>query len=127
MHDQDASDGPLVLLVDDDPQVLRATARLLERRGFQVATTAHPFEVAGLVRELHPSAVVLDVNMPALGGEALSGFLHKHIGEGLPIVFFSGIDEAELRRLSGGREGVTYACKGQSPTVLLERLRDLCG
>lgn len=120
-------DDPLILLVDDDPQILRATGRLLEHRGFRVATTSHPFEVTKLVRELHPSAVVLDVNMPALGGEALSGFLHKHIGEGLPIVFYSGMHEAELRRLSAGREGVTYACKGAGPNVLIERLRAVTG
>ena len=119
------SDGPLVLLVDDDPQVLRSTGRLLERRGFRVETTAHPFEVATLVRELHPNAVVLDVNMPALGGEALSGFLHKHIGEGLPIVFYSGMHEGDLRKLSAGRERVTYACKGDGPMALIERLRDV--
>ncbi len=107
--------------------VLRVTARLLTHRGFEVLSTSHPFEVGSLVRAHHPAAVVLDVNMPGLGGEALSRFLQQQIGPSLPIVFYSGVDDAELRRLAEASSLASYVTKAEGADALATRLTELTG
>ena len=60
-----AAHAPLtVLAVDDDADVLRATARILEQAGFHVLTGATAAEALELARRHRPALVLLDVMLP---------------------------------------------------------------
>ena len=64
--------GRRVLLVDDDPTVVRFIALLLERAGFEVATAAGGREAVALAETATFDAVVIDYEMPEMNGaEAL--------------------------------------------------------
>ena len=61
----------LLLIVDDEPIILKALSRALTRRGFDVVTArdgAHALELLG---RLAPHAVISDYSMPGMDGEAL--------------------------------------------------------
>jgi len=80
-----------VLLVDDDPAVLRALARQLEQLGFVVTQAAAGAEALGLFRA-QPSRfrlAVVDRTMPDLSGDRLIELLHELEPE-LPVVLVSG-------------------------------------
>lgn len=104
--------NPLVLIVDDDPSVLEGATRFLEKCGLEVVTAASPFEVPRMAFLKQPDVVVLDITMPGLNGEEVSGFLRKtpHL-ESVPIVFFSSVDETRLRRISLHVDSASYALK----------------
>jgi FixJ family two-component response regulator len=79
---------PTVFVVDDEPGVARAIARMLRTAGWRVET----FDSAEAFLDGHDSrdgCLVLDVNMPGLDGLQLQQRLHD-IGDGLPIVFLTG-------------------------------------
>ncbi|HSL10090.1 MAG TPA: response regulator [Actinomycetota bacterium] len=60
--------SPRVLLVDDDPVILRLLEVNFRLDGFEVSTASHGGEALDRVRELRPDAVVLDVMMPGFDG-----------------------------------------------------------
>ena len=80
-----------VVIVDDDPPVRRALARLLSAIGFRVSTcnSAEDF----LVRRADDvSCVLLDVHLPRLSGLELTGLLSR-LGVAVPIVFITADQE----------------------------------
>jgi len=90
-----------VVIVDDDPPVRRALARLLAAVGFRVSTcsSAEDFLVRSSADEA--SCVLLDVHLPRLSGLELSGLLAR-LNVNVPIVFITADQElaesSEMRR-----------------------------
>ena len=64
-------DKPLSVLVVDDQAPFRLAARAVLRRteGFElVGEAANGLEAISLADELHPALVLMDINMPEMGG-----------------------------------------------------------
>lgn len=89
-----------VVVLDDDPEILSLAARLLERAGYDAAGYAGRFDRVNFVVGQTPDLVLIDVNMPGVGGDELFDLLRDdpRLG-GVPLVFLSSNDESELRRL----------------------------
>lgn len=60
-----------ILIVDDDDHVRGVLGRLLERRGYAVHTASGAQSAYALLSEHTVDAVLMDLNMPELPGEAL--------------------------------------------------------
>lgn len=88
-----------VLVVDDEPMVVRAVAMILERSGFQVRTAAGPVEALALFEEAAGSVDLLltDVVMPDGGGRRLADRLRER-APGLRVLFMSGFTEHDSVR-----------------------------
>jgi FixJ family two-component response regulator len=81
---------PDVFLVDDDPSVRRALARLIKSAGHQVQTFASAQEFLGTRAGGEEAAcLVLDVRMPGLTGIELQLQLQT-LNRNVPIVFMTG-------------------------------------
>ena len=93
---------PIVYVIDDDPEVLRATERLLPSAGMAVCAFQSPRAFLASYDEQRGSGcVVLDLAMPELTGAEVQRELAER-GELLPIVFLTGRgDHPDLR---GGDE-----------------------
>ena len=94
--------APTVFVVDDEPAVARAIARMLRTSGWRVET----FDSAQAFLDGHAGrdgCLVLDVNMPDLDGFELQKRLHD-LGEALPIVFLTGYGDIPMsvRAIWGG-------------------------
>ena len=114
------SDMPLVVIVDDDPLVLSATARSLARAGFRTICAESPFGVSALVLKERPDVVVLDVNMPGLDGTHLVRLLRSSpLTAQTRVVFYSGMGEQELKQLAR-ENNAAYALKSRGGLALRE-------
>ncbi len=60
-----------VLVVDDDVHIRRVIDITLTRSGYRVITASNGADGLKLVQSLQPDAVITDLNMPVLDGEAL--------------------------------------------------------
>ena len=80
---------PTVLVIDDDPSVLKALARLLRSLELNVATFASPQEFLEQFQPGLHGCLVLDVSMPKLNGLELQQELIVR-GNELPIIFLTG-------------------------------------
>jgi FixJ family two-component response regulator len=78
-----------VFLVDDDARVLKALARLLQTRGFEVRPFTSPQTFLADHDASVPGCAVLDVSMPDLDGLALQQALTAG-GSQRPVIFLTG-------------------------------------
>ena len=84
-----------VLLVDDDPLVLEATADMLRELGHETIETISAkkaLEVLGAGER--PDLAILDYAMPEMSGLALADLIHE-ICPGLPLLLATGYSERE--------------------------------
>jgi FixJ family two-component response regulator len=79
-----------VFLIDDDPSVRRALARLIKSAGYQVQTFVSAREFLDRMPDAaRPACLVLDVRMPGLSGIDLQREL-RLTNPILPIIFITG-------------------------------------
>jgi FixJ family two-component response regulator len=89
---------PTVLVVDDDPSVLRAIARLIRASGFEARTFERPgLLLASEVPKIN-ACLVLDVNLPEMNGVELYEALAIS-GRALPVIMITGKSDSKTRRL----------------------------
>jgi CheY-like chemotaxis protein len=68
-----------VLVVDDNPGILRALTRLLQRDGHTVETATNGQEALALLHERGFDLILCDLRMPALDGQTLYGLLQRQL------------------------------------------------
>lgn len=85
----------LVLVVDDDPAILGIVRDVLREHGYAVATASNGEEALDVVRRTRPSAVLLDMHMPLLDGDAFARTLRAR-GLDVPIVVMTAGPNARL-------------------------------
>ncbi len=79
----------MVLMVDDDPMILRAYGRRLERAGFVITRASSGAAALALLAEHDFDAVVSDIDMPEMNGiELLMAIRTKDLQ--LPLIFATG-------------------------------------
>lgn len=78
-----------VLLVDDDPSILRALSRLLKLEGYAVETFSTPAQFMARPPIEGPCCLILDLNLPGMNGLEVQDIV-KGQSEALPIVFLTG-------------------------------------
>jgi CheY-like chemotaxis protein len=85
-----------ILIVDDQLDTVELCSAVLESAGHLVRTAGNGLEgLQALAAEKLPDCVVLDVDMPVLGGPAMAHemFLHDAGEEKIPILLVSGRDD----------------------------------
>jgi len=102
----------VVLLVDDEPSILRATSTGLKNRGFNVHTVDGADAAMKEIRTLNPSIVVSDLVMPGTNGFELFQEIKKD-GQfkSLPFVFLTGVDDYYAKKFGKELGGAAYITK----------------
>ena len=57
-----------LLVIDDDSAVTDLLSLLLKSNGFEVAATNNSTEGLGIIRDISPDVVILDLMMPEMDG-----------------------------------------------------------
>jgi two-component system KDP operon response regulator KdpE len=114
---------PHILVVDDDPRLLRLARVNLERAGFAVSTAAGGAAALDEMSATPPDAVVLDVTMPGIDGFTLTQQIREI--SNVPIIILTAISE-QSRKVHGLEIGADdYMTKPFDPDELVARLRAL--
>jgi two-component system, OmpR family, KDP operon response regulator KdpE len=115
--------GASVLVVDDEPQILRAVERALSARGYNVRTATDGRGAVGAVAEHEPDLVVLDLNLPHMDG--LTACREIRRTSRVPILVLS-VREAEQDKVAALDLGADdYLTKPFGTEELLARVRAL--
>ena len=119
-----------VLLLDDDGDMLKIMQRMLEHRGHTVTVLPSPFgatnHVAGRGNTRRPDAVVVDLMMPGLGGDALlSMWALDPAAREVPVILYSAADEETLKAVAQKHPRCTPLQKGVGMRTLLDMLENL--
>jgi len=90
---------PCLLLVDDEPLLLRALARLLRIKGFEVHTAGDGREALLRLSERPYDLVLCDVRMPVMDGPTLLQTVNQSQPKPPPFVFLTGYGDLSDRQL----------------------------
>ncbi len=118
--------GPTVLVVDDDPVVVRSLTVLLNRAGFAVAGCETG--AAALARATSPgehppvSAAVIDIHLPDANGLALSQQLRATLGPAVPIIILSGDNSMQTIRALPDAGATYFFAKPVNTGMLISQL-----
>ena len=123
------SGNPTVLVLDDEPGVRAAMARLLRRYGYDAATAATLEEARTLLRSRSIEALILDVRLQdADSGLDLLGTIRAEPGlANAPILVFTGTALSEADRLFITRHRAFLFQKPEGIDTLVKFLDDLTG
>jgi DNA-binding response OmpR family regulator len=117
-----------ILIVDDDAEFAGLTKTRLQRAGFAVDFHQGGFGLVNAMRKQRYALVLLDVNMPALGGDRLLPLIRqtKHLAD-VKVLLLSSLDAQELRRLSIESQANGWISKSASRDELIKKIRDTLG
>jgi DNA-binding response OmpR family regulator len=112
-----------VLIVDDDPTVLRLLEVNFRLEGFETLTAATGEQALRVARSELPDAIVLDVMMPGVDGHQVYAALRDDPATaGIAVVFLTGRSApSEAARYVA--EGVDYLTKAVDPADLVALVR----
>lgn len=93
----------MILVVEDDPQVARLIALVLQRNGFESQIVADGQSALERAIEARPAMIFADLTIRGMGGEALCSALKSHSDtKTIPYIVVSGDrDIAEKARVCG--------------------------
>ncbi len=116
---------PLVLVVDDDPDILDAICDILEVERYRVARARNGIEALRRVEEERPSVILLDLMMPVMDGVTFAHVLHQRPAvRDIPILIISA-DGNPRRAASVGARG--YLAKPFDIDTLLGHVVAIAG
>ena len=86
-----------ILLVDDEPHVLRVLRLSLEREGYLVVTASDGNAALACMAQQLPDVLISDIQMDGMDGRTLCPLARKTYPD-VPILFMSGYAEEQLRK-----------------------------
>lgn len=111
----------MILVVDDEPKIVRLARDYLEQGGFRVFPVHDGVSALAAARQEKPDLIVLDLNLPGLDGLDLCRALRRE--SSVPIIMLTARAE-EADRLIGLELGADdYIVKPFSPRELVARVR----
>jgi DNA-binding response OmpR family regulator len=111
-----------VLVVDDDPRILRFIRATLRLVGFDVLTTTSGEEALLLVESAKPDVILLDVLMPAIDGFEVLRRLR--VTSRVPVIMASAHNStAEEAFMLGAND---FLSKPFRPDELVKKIKALC-
>ena len=112
---------PLVLVVDDEPGILRLIDLVLSNDGFRVISAENGLEALSLADQRRPDLVILDIKMPEMSGMEVMRRIRERIR--MPVILLTGQtqDENKVLGLESGADD--YIVKPFNPSELSARVR----
>lgn len=112
----------LILLVDDEPSIVKLARMYLERDGFRVQEAGDGEEALAAINKQQPALIVLDVMLPKLDGFEICRKLRTS-GDQTPIIMLTARDE-DIDKILGLELGADdYLTKPFNPRELLARVK----
>lgn len=111
-----------ILWIDDEIEMLEPHLIFLKNKGYDVQGINNATDALDIIPETHFDAVLLDENMPGIGGlEALQKI--KEINATLPIIMVTKNEEEHIMEEAIGRQIADYILKPVNPNQIVLSLK----
>jgi FixJ family two-component response regulator len=121
-----AQASPWIAIVDDDPSVLRALARLLRARAIEARTYTSAREFLTALPDGLPECLIVDLEMPDMTGLELQRYLTRK-GILIPTIVITAHDEAGARERCESAGAAAFLSKPLQDTSLLAAIDNARG
>lgn len=83
----------LVLVIEDDAETRETLRHALQRNPRIIAAAADGADALGFLTDDQPDAIVVDLNLPSLGGRDVQRQLKAHVDKGTPVIVVAECDD----------------------------------
>lgn len=113
---------PKILIIDDDPKVVKIWSLTLEDEGFEVITAPGGKEGLRMAYAEHPDLILLDIMMPGMDGfEVLD---HLRLITDIPVIMLTAV-ATDANRIRGLDKGIAdFVPKVTHAEVLVATIRN---
>jgi len=120
------TNAPNIVIVDDDPQVLKFLSTTLEENGYAVTTTTAGKEALAVTQQNPPDLLILDLNMPEPDGFDLLKMVHSQLPY-LRILVISGYLKGRVLESFRFIGAIATLEKPITPDALASKVREILG
>jgi two-component system, OmpR family, KDP operon response regulator KdpE len=110
-----------ILIVDDEPQIRRIMRETLITAGYEVDDARNGMEGLEKLRDFHPDLVLLDINMPEMGGVEVCKTIRRDSSIAIIMLTVRKSDADKVAALDAGADD--FVTKPFSTPELLARVR----
>jgi OmpR family response regulator RpaB len=115
-----------IMIIEDDLDTVKVLHKRLTLKGFEVIVAQDAYQGIALIHKTQPDLIILDLMLPAGGGQAVlkSLRLSDQIGY-IPVIVLTGITDPEYKKkvLSDGVDA--YIEKPYDPDYLITTINNL--
>jgi len=115
------NDKPLILIVDDEPQIRRLLTVTLEANGYRVLSAVNGQEGLVLAAQHKPALVILDIGLPDSSGQAVLQRLREWSTAPVIVLSVRDDEKGKVAALDAGADD--YVTKPFNTDELLARVR----
>lgn len=117
----------LIVLAEDDSKLRRLYSDALTSIGFFVLAAEDGARALSLCLSNTPKLVILDIMMPVMDGVQACREIRKLVGDNVPIVFLTALDDLTMVTQCIECGGDDYLVKSTPMNMLLDRVRFWAG
>jgi len=125
MNGVDTTYTKKVLIVDDEPHIVRVLKLKLENAGYEVLTSVNGIDGLEKFVKEKPAVVITDIHMPHVDGQELYKMMEQHKNKDpyLVIVVTSSVDGA-IHRWAKEMSNIHFVEKPFSPSNMLNLINE---
>ena len=120
------AEQPRILVVDDEPSIVKMVGKRLEVEGFQVSVAVDGQEGLAKAQSEQPDLIILDLMLPKLNGYEVCTMLKQDVRyQKIPILLFTAKTQDKDEQLGMECGANAYVRKPFRVPELLETIRKL--
>jgi len=117
-----------ILIVDDEPNILRSLTFVLNKGGFKVSVAEDGKQAMSMIRDSKPNVLILDVMMPNMNGyDVCNEVKSDPVLNDIHVVMLTAKGQDGDRELGLSHGADEYISKPFSPIQILTRMNELLG
>ena len=115
-----------ILLVDDEPSIVKMVGKRLEVEGFEVLVAMDGQEALAKAQAEHPDLIILDLMLPKLNGYEVCTMLKQDTRhQKIPVILFTAKTQDKDEKLGMECGANVFVRKPFRAPELLEKIREL--
>lgn len=119
--------APVILVVDDEPSIIRALSRILRHGGFEVLAASSGNEALDITRNSHIDMVLCDIRMPEMNGISLLSIISEENPEIIRTVLTGYMDVNSVIDSINRGHIARFFIKPWNNEDLVREIRELLG
>jgi len=97
-----------ILIIDDEPQIVRALELLMQREGFEIRSASDGVEALSAIEDIAPDLILLDLMMPRMDGFELCQKIRSNPAWKNMIIVILTAKGRDIEREKGMALGADY-------------------